>query len=512
MFKKYGTDNCGVVMSFLKITHFICIVVICTILNATAQDIKWDWNNPGEFYMYSLFKKDSTAFLGGGDADSYGNLIYVNRSDWGGTKYDYYLDVYEVNLADVAKKNQHPDNPMATGPIEQRTLTHKKTYNIPRLSYQTYGELYAKNNGVCFLGKNEDAYDVLYYDFASGSTSVICDSKEDTTECWLHLLGYDDIRDVWYCGKRKKATPKFRIVCSFNPTNNKWEEEFDYDDMNGTHFDGMEVVSTNTETKIYLSDMTSDYIGIVIKKNGSWETVSINKYNGKNAGNVEGMGYGALDHFWIASGPSGSVGFSLYEIGGGGLTVVEPSDTITVSIPVEQSFFVEEHSFGGTKVGDIKIISSNVFKAKVKIINAVPEFEVDSNNPFTITVANGANLDFNTQSTYQLVVVVYTGTGVIASPDTSVVTVHIIPKTGVLNNGVMNSVMSLVLNGNNLTINDLSDGKHSLKIINTMGQEILEVECKSMAKVDISTIPSGFYYIVLTSKNKKMLRRICVNR
>ena len=69
---------------FLKTTtFFMCVIVVCFVSSTTlAQDIKWSWNNPGEFYLYSLFKKGSSPFLGGGDADSYGNYIYVNRTDF----------------------------------------------------------------------------------------------------------------------------------------------------------------------------------------------------------------------------------------------------------------------------------------------------------------------------------------------------------------------------------------------------------------------------------------------
>ena len=359
-------------LCFSKTTTFLmCVVVVCFMSSTTfAQDIKWSWNNPGEFYRYSLFEKGSSDFLGGGDADSYGNYIYVNRS----VLNDYCLDVYTISVSDTAKVNQHPDNPKATGPVEQRTLTHIKTYNIPKLATQMNGELYAVKDGVYFLGRGaDDASDVFYYDFNSGATSVICEDKN--ADISIHLLGYDDIRDVWYGGyfhhawlTSESGDPTTRFVYSFNQVKKEWEKEFEYDDMKGGHFDGMEVIATQKETKIYISDMTSDYIGIASNKSGSWETVSINKYKGEDAGNVEGMGYGAFNHFWITSGPvnGNESDNNLYEIGGGGITVVEPPETVTVSIPVEQTFSVEEHSPGGTLVGDITIASSNVSKAKDK--------------------------------------------------------------------------------------------------------------------------------------------------
>ena len=273
------------------------------------------------------------------------------------------MDVYKISVADPSKVNQHPDNPKATGPIIQRTLTHIKTYNISKLAAIRCGELYAVNGGVYFLGDDfTDKNDVFYYDFTSGVTSVICDSKDGTMS--IHLLGYDEVHDVWYGGD--SFDHGGRTVYSFNQVKKAWEKEFVYEDIKGEHFDGMEVIATQKETKIYVSDMTSDYIGIVSNESGSWKTVSINKYKDGNAGYVEGMGYGAFHHFWITSGGIDGQGDNLYEIGGGGLTVVEPPETVTVSIPVEQMFSVEEHSPGGTLVGDITIASSNVSKAKDK--------------------------------------------------------------------------------------------------------------------------------------------------
>ena len=497
-------------MHFLKtMASFMYVTVVCFMSSTFAQDIKWSWNNPGEFYLYSLFKKGPSVFLGGADVDSYGNYIYVNRTDF--STNGYYLDVYTISVADTAKVNQHPDNPQASGPVEKRTLTRVKTYNIPKLAIRMNGELYAVKDGVHFLGRGADESDVFYYDFSSGATSVICDNKN--TEIVIHLLGYDDIRDVWYGGHTHHGS-NTRIVYSFNQAKKEWEKEFDYEDMKGGHFDGMEVIATQKETNIYISDMTSDYIGIVSNESGSWKTVSINKYNDGDAGFVEGMGYGAFHHFWITSGHD-EEGDYLYEIGGGGLTVVESPETVTVSIPVEQTFSVEELSPGGTLVGDINIISSNASKAKIKIINIVPEFEVNSQSPFTITVANGANLDFNTQNTYQLTVVAYTDAGIVTTPDTSIVTIHILQKTGIaagFNKGLLNTA-SFSIKGDNLIIKGLTEGAYTLSITNLKGQEMRKIENGSKTViVDISSVPSGIYFTALTSKNRKVFNKIHITR
>ena len=81
--------------------------------------------------------------------------------------------------------------------------------------------------------------------------------------------------------------------------------------------DGLEVVTdpTTKTAYVYVSDMTSDFLGQYVRdpKTSKWEQKNLFKYQDNNAGNVEGMGFGAFNHFWITSGSN------LYEIGGGAL-------------------------------------------------------------------------------------------------------------------------------------------------------------------------------------------------
>ena len=486
-------------MNFIKtIKISLCVGLFCLTMNLVAQDIKWSWNNLGEFYLYSKFATGSSKFKGGGDVDTYGNLIYVNR-------YEGNLDVYKVSIPSGANENQHPDNPAAPGPVATRTLEYVKTYTVSQLAISCDGELYATEKGVYFLKKDEVIKTVCYYEFATGNTSTICDG---TNWVKLNLLGYDDINDVWYAGTAYNFEVK-RTVYSYSPMAKSWIKEFSYEDLGGGHFDGLEVIATKDGTKIYLSDMTSDYIGIVTKKSGSWEMVTLNKYKDENAGVVEGMGYGAFHHFWITS---GSV---LYEIGGGGLSVVVPPETVTVSIPVEQMFSVEEQSPQGTEVGDITIVSSNVSKAELKIINDIPEFEVNPQNPFTITVANGANLDFAKQNSYQLLVVVYAKAGVTTTPDTSVVTINIIKKTGVvdgLNTDALNTSINFSIKGKKLVVNDLLNRTYRLGITNAKGQDIMLLPNAINNIIDLSYISHGVYFVSLRWKNREVFSKIYIDK
>lgn len=273
----------------------------------------------GEYYRYALFSSSTTAYKGGGDVDAYRDTIYVNRD---GTN----LDVYTVTVADtdgdgLYEPDQHPDNigpdgilgtsDDAIGPMETRTLTYVKTYSVPGLKTPTTGELYATSDKVYY----QDGSGISYVSLSDGlihSTSI-------TTGNYSHL-GYDDVNDTWFASNEYPRT-----VYSWNGSS--WVSEFSYSSLAGSHMDGLEVV-TDPDSGIpyvYVSDMTSDYLGQwrYDTATSSWVEENLFSYNASGAGNVEGMGFGALAHFWATTGFSGYG--DLYEIGGGELGGYTPT-------------------------------------------------------------------------------------------------------------------------------------------------------------------------------------------
>jgi len=270
----------------------------------------------GYYYQYAAFSASTTSYLGGGDVDAYGNTIYVNRDG-------RHLDVYHVTLHDTdgdgtLEPDQHPDNPSATGPMEQRTLSYVKTYNVRDLDTPTVGELYATSNAVYFLGQNEG--DVYKFDLGSQAVSKVVDSSNFD----LSFLGYDDVNNKWYAGRESE-----RAVYSWDGSS--WQQEFTYQTLAGSHMDGLEVVtdpSTNTPY-VYVSDMTSNFLGQwrYDTTSGSWVEDNLFAYTG-TAGYVEGLGFGALGHFWATTGFSNSG--TLYEIGGGELGGYVPHTVVPV--------------------------------------------------------------------------------------------------------------------------------------------------------------------------------------
>lgn len=289
-----------------------CLFLVSGYLSTASADLISTTGPTGEYFQYASFSVGSSAYLGGGDVDAYGNTIYVNRDG-------YHLDVYTVSLADtdgdgVYEPDQHPDNPDATGPMEARTLTHVTTYNVASLDTATIGEIYAASDGVYFLSESNGG--INHYNTTTGVTTQVVSSPGVN----LSHLGYDDVNNKWYASNESSRT-----VYSWDGTS--WVAEFSFESLAGGHMDGLEVVTdTTTNTPyVYVSDMTSDYLGQWTwdATTSSWVEVNLFEYNG-TAGYVEGLGFGALGHFWSTTGFANSG--TLYEIGGGDLGGYIPDD------------------------------------------------------------------------------------------------------------------------------------------------------------------------------------------
>ncbi len=260
----------------------------------------------GTYYQYAVFQMGSSAFKGGNDVDSYGDYIYVNRSS-------SYLDVYKVTLLDSdgdgkLEPNQHPQNPNNTGPIEQRKLEFVKTLSksadgVP-LGGSSHAELYAQKDRIDILGPTHDGV-ISEYLFGAGTSSVIV---QPTTSVTLSIMGYGDADGRWYAGGESA-----RRVYSWDAPSKSWVAEFAYPNLAGSHMDGMEVVvaPSTGDQYVYVSDMTSDFIGQYHRDPSGWVQSNLYQYSDTTGSPVEGMGFGALDHFWVTSGSY------LYEIGGG---------------------------------------------------------------------------------------------------------------------------------------------------------------------------------------------------
>ena len=285
----------------------------------------------GVYYQYAEFCTSDGVFKGGFDVGSLDDLLFVNRDG-------QHVDVYRVEIQDsdgdgVIQPNQHPDNPDAPGPMEQRTLVYVQTYDVP-VSDGAFAEMctggwtYCSNEiqpmtsetnvDIYFISQWTGRLGVAHYDAATGAVDLI--APWDQALGCDEVLGHDPIEDVWYVGVYE------RKVYSYHAPTGEWVLEFVYPDLAGDHMDGLEVVvDPNTNIPyVYVSDMTSDFIAQYHKRDdGTWEQVNVFRYNRGEGDFIEGMGFGALNHFWMSAvvDPNRIHETNcIYEIGGGDLT------------------------------------------------------------------------------------------------------------------------------------------------------------------------------------------------
>ncbi|RLB65279.1 MAG: hypothetical protein DRI90_02445 [Deltaproteobacteria bacterium] len=187
------------------------------------------------------------------------------------------------------------------------------------MGQQSQGELYAVTEGVFFVDQGTQG-DFFKFTYNGQTTTKVVDTN--SAIAFSHL-GYDEVNGVWYGSNELEIWGGGRRVFSYHAASNEWVFEFGYPDLSGDHMDGIEVVTDpNTGTPyVYVSDMTSDYLGQYMRDRGdTWIQVNLFEYAGTGE-YVEGLGFGALNHFWAAAGSS------IYEIGGGDLAkFTEPDE------------------------------------------------------------------------------------------------------------------------------------------------------------------------------------------
>ncbi len=280
----------------------------------------------GTYYMYANFPILTTEGTIVGNVGSHGDLVYAtahNTSD---------VLVYKITLLDSdndgeLEPNQHPDNPDAPGPIEERTIArievipNIKNFDVAYDFGLVASEIYPAEDRI-FVGGAE----LTEYAFGGGGGTVITTAptwtwneasdvlgpNEKSLGIFSHI-GYDDIGGVWYASSEGD-----RRVLQYDAETDSWGIAFRYPALTdaGWHMDGMEVVTDpNTGTSyVYVSDMGSDFIAQYrLDDELGWVQQNVFAYNDGQGEFVEGMGFGALNHFWFASNSN------IYEIGGGDL-------------------------------------------------------------------------------------------------------------------------------------------------------------------------------------------------
>jgi hypothetical protein len=304
------------------------------IVSVTYSDIQLSSDDPNhpqsaldeleapDFFIYSTFE---TPHLSGG---AYGVEGFVGLD--GVDRIIYYNDpnlayIYTVTIPEGADQHQHPDNSSASGPVAPRTFTLERTFPLGEellgdLELEEGGVFHESEffvnevNNVIFLGASTGIHQYIFNPAAENPTFggpvgnyeyAGLAAPAAPAENWVQSLAYDMENQIWYAGGSREG-----VVLSYNATQGPegiWREAFTYDPLpDGGHHDGMEF----RDGYLFLADYASKHI-MRFTPDG---TLIDLYYNPNMEYGVEGMGFGALDHFWV-----GSHEHVITEIGGGSI-------------------------------------------------------------------------------------------------------------------------------------------------------------------------------------------------
>ena len=255
-----------------------------------------------QFYEFSSYAGTGSEY----DVASYGNSIYYGA----GTSV-YSID---VAIADMSKRDEPSyltDGSTANPNYQTRTFSNEQSYTLSGapgyLNGGSVGEMWVDANSIYTTAGDK----VYAFDKTSGayqSTVVTGGGIVGNYAGNAHFLSYGDGK--WWAGNEDRQV--------WSSTGGSWSFEFGWPDMVGGHGDGMEWVNGS----VWVSDMTSNYLarwgdgdnpetGAVETGWNEWNRFDYTEELDGTNKVVEGMGFGALGHFWAGAGTS------VYEIGGG---------------------------------------------------------------------------------------------------------------------------------------------------------------------------------------------------
>lgn len=263
------------------------IFVLFTLTGANANDynLYGQWNVGGLSSIYGIegYIDNNAKIPGGQNGDEY---IIFTAYDNNSSSIHGYIYKVEVN----GDPNAYP-NPAT------RTFTYVSESNDSEFSINSYGnaEFYVDDSGIYF----GNAQKIVRWDHDWSNKTTVLTSSSLFTET---LARNSATGEWWTCTRDRK-------VYKYNNSTHQWEFQFQYPSLQGSHHDGMEIVGS----KLYLSDMTTDKIIVYdLDANGSVVADSNVTYTYTAAPNVEGMGYGPNQHFWMSDSQA-------YEVGNGKL-------------------------------------------------------------------------------------------------------------------------------------------------------------------------------------------------
>lgn len=211
--------------------------------------------------------------------------------------------VYQVTTD--GNPDLHPNNPEATGPIATRTFTFEKSFTLHKNNYSHECEFYVGSDGFYLGAKNG----IEKYDF-NGNYITTIGPPAPIDDGWsTQSLAYDPTNNIWYAGSLGAwgggATRTIYKLDGDNPVN--WEVAFTYiSEPGSSHHDGLEFLPNG-----HL--LLADYKGQIVEYTVDGTKIAVHDHDPFPT-ELEGMGAGALGHYW-----GGSHWGKIFEFGCGSL-------------------------------------------------------------------------------------------------------------------------------------------------------------------------------------------------
>jgi hypothetical protein len=318
---KKNTKNCVRKPIIAILFAAIMIVSVLAIVPTVSA-------NDADFFIYSEL---NTGVSGSYGVDGYVGVDGVNRIIFysGSTAY-----IYTVTIPAGTDPNTHPNNPEAPGEIAPRTFTLEKTFDLGVFCEHECEFYVDEEDNIIYLGATVGIRKYIYDDPLGNYVydSLVAPPAPTQEGYGTQSLAYNPDTDTWYAGSIAwnynpgvTLRDMWKYDGSQGPTGT-WELAFQYTTPEGidsmTHHDGLEFITGY----LWLADYVGDYIK-QYTRDGTLEDVF---WHEPLAHELEGMGFGALMHFWC-----GSHGSIITEFGGG------PLQAAVEGIP-DQCIFTDE--------------------------------------------------------------------------------------------------------------------------------------------------------------------------
>ncbi len=255
--------------------------------------------------------------------------------------------IYQVTTTpgpDGDNPNLHPDNPDATGAIAPRVFTYESSFSLNSSNYSHECEFHVGSSTFYLGAKNGIemyAFDGTYL----GNLGAPEPPKEGGYS--TQSLAYDAPNNDWWAGSI--GFDGWVEMYSYDADNvgSAWQLEFSYVTP-GSHHDGLEMLPNGNL-------LTADYTGEILEYQQDGTYVATHSHDPWDH-ELEGMGSGALGHYW-----GGTHSGLIFEFGGGSL----PPSVIEVEIDIKPGSFPNSINPDSKGVIPVAILTTDTFDASI---------------------------------------------------------------------------------------------------------------------------------------------------